>query len=77
VHQKPHGDVVQTFLILWLLVAAVIVATVIVRDPGQFDRFKAMSLLALGLGWPLLLLVFVLGVLLWLIGIAVHQFHKH
>lgn len=67
----------QSFFILWLLGAAVIVVTGIVRDPEQLDRYKAMSLLALGLGWPLLVLVFILGVILWLMGIAVHQVHKH
>jgi len=73
---KPREDIVQTLFILWLLGAVIIVTLGVIRDREPLDWHKGATLLALALSWPLLVVVFSLGVLLCLIGMALHVYRR-
>lgn len=67
---------VTTLVLVWLLGTSVIVAVGIGRDDEPIDRHKALSLFVIAASWPLLAMAFVLGVLIWLVGLAVHFYQK-
>jgi hypothetical protein len=67
---------IASCLLVWLIGTAIIMAVGIGRDKEPADRHKLVSLFVIAAGWPLLIIVFVLGVVLWMAGVAIHLFRN-